>query len=74
LTDLVALGELTSLLSREVLDRAIEKYEYRERRVRKLPAHVVVYLLVALCLFPDDDYEEVAEKPTGMLALMPGSR
>ncbi|SNR96954.1 transposase, IS4 family [Streptosporangium subroseum] len=74
LTDLVALGALTSLLPRAVLDGAIEKYERREQRVRKLPAHVVVYLLIALCLFPDDDYEEVAEKLTGMLALMPGSR
>ncbi|MEW9556237.1 transposase domain-containing protein [Nonomuraea sp. NPDC050783] len=46
----------------------------RERRVRKLPAHVVIYLLIALCLYPDDDYEEVAEKLTGMLALVPGAR
>ena len=26
----------------------------------KLPAHVVTYLTMAMCLFPDDDYEEVA--------------
>ncbi|WP_127933653.1 transposase domain-containing protein [Nonomuraea polychroma] len=32
---------------------------------------MVVYLLIALCLFPDDDYEEVAEKLTGMLELPP---
>jgi hypothetical protein len=34
----------------------------------------VVYLLMALCLYPDDDYEEVAEKLTGLLASVPGSR
>jgi Insertion element 4 transposase N-terminal len=37
----------------------------------KPPAHVVIYLPIALCLYPDDDYEEVAEKPAGMPALMP---
>lgn len=38
----MALGALTSLLPREVLDGAIGKYGCREQRVRKLPAHVVV--------------------------------
>jgi hypothetical protein len=33
----------------------------------------VVYLLITLCLFPDDD-EEVAEKLTGALSLLPGPR
>jgi hypothetical protein len=41
--------------------------------VRKLPAHVVVYLLMALCLYPDDDYDKVAENLTGLLAGVPGS-
>ncbi|MEV0345095.1 transposase domain-containing protein [Nonomuraea sp. NPDC050680] len=51
-------------MPRRVLDAAIAAPECRERRVRKLPAHVVVYLLIALCLFPDDDDEEVAETLT----------
>ena len=33
----------------------------------KLPAHVITYLTLALCLFPDDDYDEVATKVTGSL-------
>ncbi|WP_295695082.1 transposase domain-containing protein, partial [Lapillicoccus sp.] len=33
----------------------------------KLPAHVITYLTLGLCLFPDDDYEEVATKVTGSL-------
>lgn len=74
LTDLIAVGALTSLIPRQVLDAAIATHGCRERRARKLPAHVVVYLLIALCLFPDDDYEEVTEKLTSMLALVPGSR
>lgn len=32
-----------------VLDEAIEAQGCREERVRKLPAHLVGYLLVALC-------------------------
>ncbi|WP_371826021.1 transposase [Nonomuraea turcica] len=56
------------------MDAAIAAYGCHERRVRKLPAHVVDYLLIALCLYPDDDYEEVAEKLTSMLASMPGAR
>ena len=33
-----------------------------------LPAHVVAYLTMGLCLFADDPYEEVAAKVTGSLA------
>jgi hypothetical protein len=33
-----------------------------------LPPHVVAYLTMGLCLFPDDDYEEVAVKVTGSLS------
>ena len=33
----------------------------------KLPAHVITYLTLALSLFPDDDYTEVATKVTGSL-------
>ena len=40
----------------------------REKRSDgKLPAHVVTYLTLGLCLFPDDDYEEVAARVTGSL-------
>jgi hypothetical protein len=38
---------LTSVVPRAVLDRAIDAHGCREERVRKLPAHVVVYLLMA---------------------------
>ena len=33
----------------------------------KLPAHVITYLTLALCLFDEDDYTEVATKVTGSL-------
>ncbi|MEO3807142.1 transposase domain-containing protein [Nonomuraea sp. B1E8] len=65
---------MASLIPREVLDAAIATHRCPERRVRKLPVHVVVYLLIALRLYPDDDYEEVTEKLAGMLALVPEAR
>jgi len=34
---------------------------------RKLPPHVVVYLVMALALFADPDYEEAAERLTETL-------
>lgn len=74
MAELVGLGALTALVPRKVLDEAVAAHGRREQRVRKLPAHLVVYLLIALCLFPDDDYEEVAEKLSGALSLLPGSR
>lgn len=39
-----------------------------KRSDAKLPAHVVAYLTMALCLFADDPYEEVAAKVTGSLS------
>jgi len=39
----------------------------REQRTRLLPAHVVVRFCQAMCLFFDDDYEEVMRKLAGSL-------
>lgn len=72
--DLVSLGALTTLVPRAVLDEAIGVLGAQEQRVRKLPAHVVVYLLMALCLYADDDYERVAEKLAGVMSYGGGSR
>jgi len=67
-TDQVTLGVLISQVSREEVDAAVEVCQVREKRSDgKLPAHVTTYLTLALALFPDDDYEEVATKVTGSL-------
>ena len=66
--DQVTLGVLISQVSREEVDAAIAVCGVRERRSDgKLPAHVTAYLTLALALFPNDDYEEVATKVTGSL-------
>lgn len=67
-TDQVTLGVLVNAVSRDAVDDAIAACGVREKRSDgKLPAHVVTYLTLGLCLFPDDDYEEVATKVTGSL-------
>jgi hypothetical protein len=67
--DQVSLGVLVSAVSRDAVDVAVARYGVGARRSDgKLPAHVTAYLTMALCLFADDDYEEVATKVTGSLS------
>jgi hypothetical protein len=66
--DQVSLGVLVNVVPRDAVDEAVAVCGVRERRSDgKLPAHVIAYLTLALCLFPDDDYMEVATKVTGSL-------
>ena len=59
LTDHVALGVLSSVIHRDVIDDVIRETGKREQRSRLLPAHVVVYYVLALNLFFGEAYEEV---------------
>jgi hypothetical protein len=66
--DQVSVGVLVEAVPRDAVDEAVAVCGVRERRSDgKLPAHVVAYLTLALSLFADDDYEEVATKVTGSL-------
>jgi hypothetical protein len=47
------LGELTQIVPFEMVDAALAETGRRERRTRRLPARVVVYLLLAAGLFPE---------------------
>ena len=68
LTDWVSLGVLASSVPRDVVDDAIAEAGKGAKRARgKLPPHVMVYLVMALALFADDDYEEVAARLTQTL-------
>src|SRR5215469_15522938 len=63
LTDWVSLGVLASSVPRDVVDDAIAEAGKGAKRARgKLPPHVMVYFVMALALFADDDYEEVAAR------------
>jgi Insertion element 4 transposase N-terminal/Transposase DDE domain len=67
--DQVSVGVLVSAVPRDVVDAAVAACGAGEKRSGgKLPAHVVAYLTMAMSLFPDDDYEEVAAKVTGSLS------
>ncbi len=66
--DQVSLGVLVTAVPRDAIDVAVAACGVGERRRGgKLPPHVVAYLAMALCLFTEDDYEEVATKVTGAL-------
>jgi hypothetical protein len=66
--DQVSLGVLVAAVPRDVVDDAVAACGVGAKRSDgKLPAHVVAYLMLALCLFTEDDYVEVATKVTGSL-------
>jgi Insertion element 4 transposase N-terminal len=68
LTDWVSLGVLASWVPRDAVDDAVAQTGKGARRAGgKLPPHVMVYFVMALALFADDDYEEVAARLTETL-------
>jgi hypothetical protein len=65
------LGELTQHLPFEMVDEAVAQTRSRQARIRDLPSRVVVYLLLAACLFPEVGYRGVWRKLTAGLAGIP---
>jgi hypothetical protein len=61
------LGELTRFVPFEMVDAALTATGAASRRVRLLPARVVVYLLLAGCLFAEVGYRQVWRKLTAGL-------
>jgi hypothetical protein len=56
LADRAAVGVLARTFPVELVDRVIDQFWRREQRVRQLPARLVFYLILALCLFPQESY------------------
>jgi hypothetical protein len=68
LADWVSLGVLASAVPRDVVDEAVAVTGKGARRGGgKLPPQVMVYFVMALALFADEDYEEVAARVGGTL-------
>lgn len=65
------LGELTRVVSFDLVDAAIAEAGKTQKRVRDLPARVVVYLLLAGALFPSVGYPLVWAKLVGGLDGLP---
>ncbi|KKJ93307.1 IS4 family transposase [Micromonospora sp. HK10] len=65
------LGELTRLLPFEMIDEVLTATRRTQQRIRLLPARVVVYLLIAGCLFADLGYRQVWSKLVAGLHPLP---
>lgn len=56
------LGELAQVIDPQLVDAVLEETGSRERRVRLLPARVVVYFVLALAFFERSSYQAVWDK------------
>src|SRR5215212_3740052 len=68
LSDRIAIGVLTRTYPPALVDRVVVETGRTQRRQRLLPARVVVYYVLAMCLFSQVGYEEVARLLTEGLA------
>lgn len=59
LSDRIAVGVLTRAFPPELIDEVLAATGRGEQRKRLLPARVVVYFVLAMCLFRREGYEEV---------------
>lgn len=59
LPDRIAIGVLTKAFPAELVDDVLAETGRGEQRKRLLPARVVVYFVLAMCLFSREGYEEV---------------
>lgn len=65
------LGELTQQVPFEMIDAVLARTRCRQRRVRDLPSRVVVYLLLAGCLFAEIGYRQVWQRLVSGLEGLP---
>jgi hypothetical protein len=68
LSDRIAIGLLTRVVPPGLVDEVVAQTDAGEVRKRLLPSRVVVYFVLAMCLFADKGYEEVARLLTEGLA------
>ncbi|TDD52017.1 transposase domain-containing protein, partial [Saccharopolyspora elongata] len=52
--DRAAVGVLARTFPVELVDRVIDQYWRREQRTRALPARLMFYFTLVLCLFPHE--------------------
>jgi hypothetical protein len=69
LTDRIGIGVLTRLVPKDTVDEVLAETGRREKRSRLLPAHVVVYFVLAMAVFRDG-YEETMRRLVGGLQFM----
>ncbi|SCF22051.1 Insertion element 4 transposase N-terminal, partial [Micromonospora haikouensis] len=59
LIDYIGLGVLSARFDRDLLEEVINRTGCREKRSRRLPAHVMIRYVIAMGLFFDESYDEV---------------
>jgi hypothetical protein len=59
ITDYISLGVLAQRIERKEVDRVLVETGKTSQRQRDLPAHVVVYYVIALALYMQSSYREV---------------
>src|SRR5260370_24161074 len=67
LSDDVRLGLLTEWVSAELVDEVLAECGTRDKRPGALPGRFMVYYVLALALFQQDSYDDVAEDMVGAL-------
>jgi len=72
ITDYISLGVLAKTFPRARIDAALAATQTASRRQRELPAHVVVYYVIALTLYMQVSYREVLRCLLEGLAWMAG--
>ena len=73
LSDDVRLGVLTEWVTADLVDEVLAECGRRDQRPGALPARFMVYYVLALALFPQDSYDDVAENLVGALEGMDGA-
>ena len=59
ITDYISLGVIAKYFPRQVIDDVLKQTKRESVRERDLPAHVVVYYVIALALYMQSSYREV---------------
>lgn len=70
LTDHIGLGVLSARFHRDLLEEIINRTGCREKRTRRLPAHVMIRYVIAMGLYVSESYEEVMRRLVGSLQKM----
>ena len=70
LADEVRLGALTEWVTPQLVDEVLAACGIRDQRPGALPARFMVYYVLALALFQQDSYDDVAENLVGALEPM----
>ncbi|WP_369265202.1 IS4 family transposase [Streptomyces sp. R35] len=73
LSDHVRLGVVTRWVTPELVADVLEKCGVRDKKPGALPAGFMVYFTLALALFQQDSYDDVAEQLVGRIAELSGS-